>query len=107
MVKNMKIQIKRELLDKVLDKLMQALSGKLELSDGIYIELFGEFNFNVKKENNKIVITFTGIKPRITAEKGWGFFSAEFQGRLFKIVFDSDGGIIIVDGLPDQTFEFI
>lgn len=90
-----------------IDKILQGLSGKVEIADGVVLELFGEFNFNVKKESNKVCITFSGIKPRVTATKGWGVFSVEFQGRVCKLRIDKTGIDIDLEGLPDQRIDFI
>lgn len=91
----------------IIDKILLGLSGKVEISDGVILELFGEFNFQVKKVDNKICIVFSGIKPRITATKGWGVFSMDFQGRICKLSIDKTGIDIDLEGLPDQKVEFI
>ena len=81
------LQVSKDKLQ-IVDKILQGLSGRIEISEGVILELFGEFNFNVKKVGTKICITFSAIKPRITATKGWGIFSAEFQGRICKLLID-------------------
>ena len=91
----------------IIDKILQGLSGKIEVADGVVIELFGEFNFQVKKIDNKIGIVFSGTRPRITATKGWGVFSMDFQGRVCKLLIDKTGISIDLEGLPDQRVDFI
>ncbi len=103
------IQIKqKELAKSVVPILLGALSGKYVAPNGTVIEVFGnQFTFVVAKEKDKVTITFSGQKPRITVTKGIWVFSASFQGRISKVSFDASGGSIELDGLPTQYFEFI
>jgi len=103
------IQIKqKEVVKSVVPILLGALAGKYVAPNGMVIEIFGnQFTFVVAKENNKVTITFSGQKPRITVTKGIFVFNLDFQGRISKVSFDSLGGSVELDGLPTQYFEFI
>lgn len=102
------MQIKaKELINKVYPLLLSGLSGKIEVVPGVVLELFGKFNFEVTKEGDNVSIIFSGIKPRLTVNKSFLVFSADFQGRLAKITFNKSVGTLHLDGLPDQLFTFI
>ena len=97
----------KEKMEQILPKLLGALGGKVEISPDVFLELFGKFDFSLSRKGDEVILTSTGIKPRITAIKHILFASAEFTGNLSSIRFNSKEAHIDLEGLPDPTIEFV
>lgn len=98
----------KDLASKAFDILYGALSGRIDINESTYVEIFGgEFGFKFRKDKNYVTIVFSGKKPKITATKGIWLFSVDFEGDILEISFNKAGGFLKLDGLPQQNFEFI
>ena len=78
---------------------------KYEIDNKNYIELEGELNFSLSFQNDKLVLTFHDLKPRITATRT--FFNIRFQSRVNSLVFSKDNVVIYLSDFPAQTIPLI
>lgn len=98
----------KDAASKAFDVLNGALSGRIDINSTTYVEIFGgQFGFTFRKDKNYVTIVFSGKKPKITATKGIWIFSMDFEGDILEISFNKAGGFLKLDGLPQQSFEFI
>ena len=98
----------KDMAEKAFTLLNGALSGRVDINDTTYVEIFGgQFGFTFRKDKNYVTIVFSGKKPKINATKGIWVFKIDFEGDILEISFNKDGGFLKLEGLPQQNFEFI
>ncbi len=65
------------------------------------ITLYGDLNFTLKVDSDRIALMIHDVQPQITAKRGLGMFKVNLKGRITSITLVRDRLLVAIDGLPD------